>query len=90
MIDELITQIANTMNVSETVVRANFDKLINPPQPYVPLQGVCKSTKCSECDAAIRKRIRRFYRKKVRKSKCSGKKWKNTQNSQEKMQLMCQ
>lgn len=68
MIDQSITQIAKTMNLSEAEVRMAFDKLINPPQPYVSLQGVCKS---AECDAAIRKRIRkrirRFYRKKVRK-----------------------
>ncbi len=61
MIDQLITQIACMMNVSEGYVAAAIDKLIDPPQPYVPLQGVCKST---EYDAVIRKRMRRFYRKK--------------------------
>lgn len=63
MIDESITQIAKMMNLSEAEVREAFDKLINLPQPYVPLQGICKS---AEYDAVIRKRIRRFYRKKVR------------------------
>ena len=63
MIDQSIMQNAKTMNVSESEVRAAFDNLIKP-QTYVPLQGVCKST---EYDAVIRKRMRRFYRKKVRK-----------------------
>lgn len=65
-IDQSITQIANTMDLSEAEVREAFDKLINTPQSYVPIQGVCKSTKCSEYDAVIRKKMRRFYRKKVR------------------------
>lgn len=65
-IDQLITQIANTMDSSEAEVRADFDKLINTPQSYMPIQGACKSAKCSEYDAVIRKRVRRFYRKKVR------------------------
>ncbi len=63
MIDQLITQIALRMNVSEGYVAAAIDKIINPPQPYVPIQGVYKS---AEGDAVIRKRIRRFYRKRVR------------------------
>lgn len=72
MIDQLITQIANTMNVYETHVATAIDTLINTSQPYEPIQGICKSTKCSEYDAVIRKKMRRFYRKKVGNKECNG------------------
>ncbi len=47
-IAQITTQIARAMNVSEVDVRTSIDKLINPPQPYVPLQGICKSP-CATC-----------------------------------------
>lgn len=62
-IDQSITQIAMITDVSEAKVRAYFDNLIKP-KSYVPIQDFWKSAKCSEYDAAIRKRMRRFYRKK--------------------------
>lgn len=43
--EELITQIANTMDVSETDVDTAIDTLINTSQPYEPIQGLCKSAK---------------------------------------------
>lgn len=58
MIDQSIVQIATTMGLSEAEVRAAIDKLINTPQPcyhHGPMPGVCKSTKCSECDVIIGK-----------------------------------
>lgn len=61
-IDQSITQIAMTMNLSETEVRTAFDNLIKP-QSYVPIQGFCKNAKSSEYDAAIRKKIRNRMRR---------------------------
>lgn len=52
-IDQTITQIARTMNVSEAYVAASINRIIDTPQPcyhHGPFQGLCKSTKCSECD----------------------------------------
>lgn len=67
-IDQSITQIAMITDVSEAKVRAYFDNLIKP-KLYVPIQDFWYSAKCQEYDAVkrerIRKRMRRFYRKKV-------------------------
>ncbi len=43
MVDQLITQIANTMDVSEAEVREALDNLINASQPYEPIKSLCKS-----------------------------------------------
>ena len=71
IVDQSIMKYAMMMNVSEAEVRAAFDNLIKP-QSYVPLQGVYKNT---EYYAAIRKGIRRFLQKKVRKHE--RRKWKS-------------
>jgi len=48
MIDQIITQIASTMNVSEAYVRAAIDRIIDAPQPYAPICGIGgKEKKCN-------------------------------------------
>ena len=46
--EQLITKIANTMDVSEAYVATVIDMFINTSQPYEPIQGFCKSAEYSE------------------------------------------